>query len=194
MNSFGETVLDKWLTELQTTLEDNNENGANRDGVCIWEIDDVDKLYFDCATSDDDKQAYEYTIDGAKQLESENDLQHSVKGYKSVSDIHDGMVDDTIDKLTIWALNEWLTNSDEYIIDVNELENNEISWDLLVDLVSRQRVTEEDLLNYDYIYCGTYYKDTKALDNLQDFKTLEEWSNLFDTDDSLYDEIVEYAG
>jgi len=193
MNSFEETVLDKWLTELQSTLEDNNENGANRDGIDVDDIDDIDKLYFDCATSDDDKQAYEYTIDGAKQLESGNDLQHSVKGYKSVNRVHDETVEDAIDMLTIWALNDWL-NGDDYIIDVDELQNNEITWDLLAELMQRQRKTDDELLNSNYIYCGVYDYDTKGFDNLEDLYTLKEWSNLIDTDDSLYDEIVEYAG
>ena len=194
MNNFEETVLNKWLTELQVTIISNSTNGANRDGVCVWADNDEDKLYCDCATSDDDKQTYEYTIEGAKQLESENDLQHSVKGYQSVSRIHAATVDDTIDLLTVGALDEWLSNSDECIIDVDELGNGEISWDLLADLMQRQQLTDEDLLNYNYIYCGTYYKDTKAFDDLSELHTFEEWSNLFDTDDSLYDEIVEYAG
>ena len=191
MNSFEEAVLDKWLAELQTTIEENDENG---DGVYVWEIDEVDKLYCKITTSDDDKQAYEYTIDGAKQLESENDLQHSVKNYKSVSDVQDETIESALDSLTIEALNDWFINSrggDEYILRVDDIQNgDELTWDLFVELMNRQRVTDDDLLNYDYIYCGTYYYDTQAVDDLSEIHTFEEWSKLFETEDRLYETIM----
>lgn len=197
MNNFEETVLNEWIIELQSTIENNSANGANRDGVCVWSDDDENKLYFVSATSDDVTQAYDLTINGAKQLESENDLDHSVKGYKSVNYVHDETVESAIDLLTIGSLNEWIAKSfggDEYVIDTEELENDEITWDLLVDLMNRQRATDEDLLNHNYIWCGAYYKDTKAVDDLEDLYTFEEWSKLFETEDDLYDYIVEYAG
>jgi len=193
-NLFNKTVLDKWLTELKVTIVSNSMNGANRDGIQVWSDDDENKLYCDCATSDDETQVYDLTIDGAKQLESENDLQYSVKGYKSVSAIHDETVEATIDMLTIEALNDWLGDSDEYVIDVDDLENNEITWELLIELMNRQRKTDEDLLNHNYIWCGSYDYDTKAIDDLEDLYTFEEWSDLLDDNESLFDWIVECAG
>ena len=193
MKNFNETVLNNWLAELQKTIVSNSMNGANRDGIQVWSDDD-DKLYCYCATSDNDVQVYDLTIDGAKQLETENNLEHSIKGYKSVERVHDRTVELTLDQLTIGALNDWLINSSEYIINVDNLENDEITWELFVDLMKRQLATDDDLLNYNYIYCGIYDYDTKAFDDLEELYTFEEWSDLLDEDENLFDCIMEYAG
>ena len=193
MNNFNETVLNNWLEELKATIVSNSMSGANRDGMQVWSDDDESKLYSYCAASDDGAQAYDLTIDGAKQLESENDLQYSVKGYKSVDRIHDEKVEKTIDLITAVSLNEWLSNSDEKIISVDDLENDQISWDLLADLMNRQRKSDDNLLSCNFIYCGLYEYNTKGFDFIEDLYTFEEWSDLLETDETLYDTIMEYA-
>lgn len=197
MTKFEETVFNTWLAENQDMIASSNMNRGPITAQ-LWADDGLHLCFTD---SDDDEIVTTEDINGIKELEREGISQGFPKKYSYTSldkafaySLNDfkNLVDDN-QGTALAALDVYLSNVDTSIIGVNELaECDTIDFNLLAELMNRQSLVDYKLLNYDYILLGTYFKDTKASDNLSDLLDDETWITYLTEDDTLYDILKEY--